>query len=92
MESTLIDLHRASDAEETYAICFATDPQKAWLTERGYGQKFEKIWSVELQSEHKPETLKVDWDSVMDRVIEAYRLSDPWIGNFSWPLLQSGCA
>jgi hypothetical protein len=88
MEATIVHLHKATDAEDAYALCVAGDKRESWRAERGFGQNFEKVWSVELQSDRRPNQLEVDWDAVLDRAIEAFNLSDPVIANFQWPTQQ----
>lgn len=85
MESNIIHLHKAIDAEDSYAICLNDDPRETWRAERGFGQRFEKVWSVELQSKAKPRVPAVNWEAVLDRAIQACSLSDPVVSNFTWP-------
>jgi hypothetical protein len=86
MESINVHLHKASDAEDGYALCVEGDGPGSWRAERGYGATFQKVWSVEVQSAERPDLNQVDWDSVLERLIEAYDLNDPVITRFTWPL------
>ena len=86
MDSTNILLLKASDAEDSYALAAEGDGQGVWRAQRGYGSVFENVWTVELQSEGRPELRQVDWDAVLERAVEAYDLNDPVIANFEWPL------
>jgi hypothetical protein len=81
METVTIQLYKARDAEEAYAIR-RPEPEN-WLARSGFGSQFEPVWTVEFQGSFSSEP--VDWQSVMDRAIEAYRLSDPIVTNFQWP-------
>jgi hypothetical protein len=86
MNSTNIHLLKASDAENSYAVTLEGDAQESRRAERGYGSAFDKVWTVELQSSKRPDLRQVDWDAVLERVIEAYDLNDPVIADFEWPL------
>lgn len=87
MHSTNVDLLKASDAADSYAVAAeGDDVQGPWRAERGYGSAFQKVWSVEFQSRTQPDLRQVDWDAVLDRAIEAYDLNDPIITDFEWPL------
>ena len=55
------------------------------LASIGFGSDFEPVWTVEIQGTEEVNDREVEWDSVLDRVIEAYRLSDPVITNLEWP-------
>src|SRR4051794_40505842 len=88
MESLTVHLHKAPDAEEAYALSLGHEP-KRWRAERGYGSEFQKVWTVELQSVRAPELDNVDWDAVLERVIEAADLNDPLISDFAWPLREN---
>jgi hypothetical protein len=87
MESVNVHLHKATDAEAAYALSL-DDVTKPWRAERGYGSTWDKIWTVELQSNRIPDLETVDWDAVLERVIEACDLNDPVIADFEWPLRQ----
>lgn len=91
MESISVHLHKSVDAEGSYALSLEGDQPQAWRIERGYGGKFEKIWSVELQSRSVPDLREVDWDPVLERIIEAYDLNDPVITEFAWPMRKASC-
>jgi len=86
MESITVHLYKAGDSEEAYALSIADQPETPWKAERGYGSSFQKVWSVELQAKKIPDFRQVDWDAVLERVIEAYDLNDPVITDFSWPM------
>jgi hypothetical protein len=88
MESIIAHLHKASDGEDSYALCLEGDDGQTWRAERGYGGTFQKVWSVEIQSAQAPLLARVDWDAVLERIIEAYDLNDPVITDFEWPLRQ----
>ena len=81
-----MDLYQAKDAEDSYAITIGQKGPPSWRAERGLGNQFEKAWTVELQSDHLPDLDKVDWEAVLERVIEAYDLNDPVVTDFQWPL------
>jgi hypothetical protein len=85
MESVTVLLHKATEAEDSYAICMEGDGEGTWRAQRGYGRDFERVWSVELQSESRPSPQEVDWEAVLGRMIEAYDMNDPLITDFSWP-------
>jgi hypothetical protein len=89
METRTVHLHRASDAEDSFALALEGDSSGTWRATRGFGQDFQRIWSVELQSERSPDVLFTDWDAVLERVIEAYDLNDPVITDFDWPRQQT---
>ena len=91
MESTYVHLFKASDGEDSYAIRLDGQVGATWRAQRVFGSTFQKVWSVELQGGHLPEPLEVDWDAVLERVIEAYDLNDPVITGFQWPLQKPGC-
>jgi hypothetical protein len=88
MESVTVHLHKATNGEDAYALAVEGDERSSWRAERGYGSAFQKAWSVELQSSTRPELARVDWDAVLDRVIEAHDLNDPVIAGFQWPLRE----
>jgi len=85
METMLVHLYQASDAEDCFALAIEGEPEETWRAVRGFGQKFQKVWSVELQSSEAPDFLRTEWDTVLERVIEAYDLNDPLITDFHWP-------
>ena len=85
MEKVNLQLYKAVDADEAYAIRFADD--QTWLARSGFGSQMEKVWSLEIQSESPADRNRVDWETVLERAVEAYRLSDPVITKFSWPEL-----
>ena len=83
----MVHLYQAKDADQSYGLRLAGDPLDTWRWERGYGKDFEKVWTVELQSEGEiPGNTQIDWEAVLDRVLEAYQLSDPVISNYHWPV------
>ena len=84
MEKITLQLFKARDAEESYAIRFPKEDR--WLARFGFGSQFEPAWNLELQCAKPLERYSVDWEVVLDRAIEAYRLSDPVITNFEWPI------
>jgi hypothetical protein len=43
---------------------------------------------VELQSQGTPKLSQGEWETVLERVLEAYSLNDPVITNFEWPLMK----
>jgi hypothetical protein len=83
MEKVNLQLFKAADAEEAYAIRFPKEQK--WLARSGFGSQLEPVWSLELQSETGVQLETVDWDVVLERAVEAYRLSDPVLTNFEWP-------
>ena len=91
METRTIHLYQAADAEDSFALAVEGDNPGSWRAARGFGQRFEKVWSVELQSKESPnisDILFTDWDAVLERAIEAYDLNDPVIVDFDWPRQQ----
>jgi hypothetical protein len=88
MESNNVDLFKASNTENSFAIRLEGDQFQAWRAERGLGQDYQKVWSVEIQSKEALDKRSIDWEAVLDRIIEAYTLSDPVISSFKWPLHQ----
>jgi hypothetical protein len=86
MQTATVHLYEAADAQDSFALKLEGDQAFTWRAAKGYGRKYQQAWTVELQSERIPELNRVDWDAVLDRVIEAYSLSDPLIANYSWPL------
>ncbi|MFO1501949.1 MAG: hypothetical protein U1G07_26835 [Verrucomicrobiota bacterium] len=89
MESIKVHLHQAIDAEDSFALSLGDDHPPPWWAERGFGRNFQMIWSVELESDSRPDVQQVDWDLVLQRVVEAYDLNDPVITDFVWPLRQT---
>jgi hypothetical protein len=83
MEKLALHLFKARDAEEAYAIRAPNDER--WLARSGFGSQFEPVWTLELQSDGAADQRAVDWDQVLERAVEAYRLSDPVLTNFQWP-------
>lgn len=83
MEKVNLQLYKAPDAEEAYAIRFPNTD--GWLARSGFGSQMEPIWTLELQSNQPVEQRHVNWGAVLERAIEAYRLSDPIVTNFNWP-------
>ncbi|MGV3772701.1 MAG: hypothetical protein ACO1QB_07350 [Verrucomicrobiales bacterium] len=89
MEVATIQLFQANDATDAYAIKLKGDGAATWRAQRGFGQTYDQVWSLELQSDGHPDWQNVDWDTVLDRVLEAYTLSDPVVTNFQWPALET---
>lgn len=85
MESCNVLLYQATDAEDSFALRLSTDPSRHWRAQHGFGKEYEQIWDVEFQSKSLPPFHLIQWDSVLQRAIEAYNLSDPVITNFAWP-------
>ena len=83
MEKVNLQLFKARDAEEAYAIRFPQEER--WLARSGFGSQLEHAWNLEIQSEAPLDRYTVDWEAVLDRAVEAYRLSDPVVTNFDWP-------
>lgn len=87
-----LHLYKAQDGLDAYAIANGTSRECAkpstWLAQKGFGSDFEKVWSLELQSASEPSGA-INWESVLDRAIEAYHLSDPVISQFEWPQLAT---
>ncbi len=88
MNSTIVHLHKARDAEDSWALNVVGDISGVWRAEKGFGGTFEKVWSLELQSREAPDLRAVDWDAVLERAIIACDLSDPLIADFQWPVKQ----
>jgi hypothetical protein len=88
MEARTVHLYQAGDAEDSFALSLEGDNPGVWRAVRGFGQKFQRVWSVELQSNQPADILFTDWDGVLERVIEAYDLNDPVITDFEWPRQQ----
>jgi hypothetical protein len=88
MDSKSIHLHKAKDAEDSWAINLVGDHSGVWRAQKGFGQNFEKVWSLELQSPQAPDLAQTDWDVLLDRAIEAYDMNDPIIAKFQWPIRQ----
>jgi hypothetical protein len=85
MNSLTVELFKARDAEDSFALLRAGDPKGSWRAVTGFGSDFGREWSVELQSHDLPEQNEVDWNSVLERVIEAAEMSDPVITEYQWP-------
>lgn len=81
-------LHQAADAEDSYAISLPGDAKGKWRAEKGFGQKFAQVWTVEFHSGQPPSLPVTDWDQVLTRAIEAYTMNDPVIMNYEWPQLD----
>ena len=88
MEKVSLQLFKAIDAEEAYAIRFPREQK--WLARSGFGSQLEPVWSLELESEAPVDHETIDWDVVLQRAIEAYRLSDPVVTGFEWPRIPNG--
>ena len=87
MEKVSLQLYRARDADEGFGLRFPREDK--WLARSGFGSDFQPVWTVEIQSVQRVDPKRVDWESVLDRAIEAYRLSDPVITNFEWPIVTT---
>ena len=83
MRKVNLQLHKARDAEESYALKFPAEEK--WLARSGFGSELDSVWSLEVQTEDDFARDKVNWEAVLDRAIEAYRLSDPVVTNFQCP-------
>jgi len=90
METTVF-LHEAKDAANSYALSLAGDSPGAWRAEKGFGQRFEQVWSIDFETAEAPSLQAVDWDEVLMRAIEAYSMNDPVITNYDWPKLAASC-
>ena len=88
MESCNVLLFQATDATDSYALKFPSDPADQWRAQSGFGKEFQQVWAIELQSDSLPDFQRVNWDAVLERSIEAFNLSDPVITNFEWPQVQ----
>ena len=86
MNTRIVHLHRGKDAEDAWAINLVGDKSGVWRAERGFGNNFEQVWSLELQSESEPDFQSVDWDALLERAINAYDLRDPIMTDFNWPI------
>jgi hypothetical protein len=87
MQTTTVYLHQAEDAEDGYALSLPGDADESWRAEKGFGQKFRRVWTLEFHTAEPPSLQAIDWDAVLTRAIEAYSLNDPVITNYTWPLL-----
>jgi hypothetical protein len=86
MKTLFIELHKARDAEGSYAIRVRGEDR--WRAVKGFGSDFEKVWTVEFQGPEIPNDSEVSWVSVLERSIEASRLSDPVVLNVNWQSLN----
>src|SRR4051812_30630920 len=84
MQSTIVHLHEGDG--DSWAINLTGDLAETHRTQKGFGSKFKKVWSLELQSLELPDYSLVDWDAVLERAIYAYDMNDPLISNYEWPL------
>ena len=87
MENVAVQLFKARDAEEAYAIRFPREER--WLARSGFGSQLEPVWTLEIQSVEVIDLKSVDWNQILERAIEAYRLSDPVLTNFDWPVAKT---
>ena len=87
MEKVALQLFKARDAEEAYAIRFPREER--WLARSGFGSQLEPVWALEIQSEEAIDLKSVNWDQMLERAIEAYRLSDPVLTSFDWPMAKT---
>jgi hypothetical protein len=87
MENVAVQLFKARDAEEAYAIRFPREER--WLARSGFGSQLEPVWTLEIQSVEVIDLKSVDWNQILERAIEAYRLSDPVLTNFDWPMAKT---
>jgi hypothetical protein len=87
MEKVSLQLYKARDADEAFGLRFPREDK--WLARTGFGSDFEPIWTLEIQSAQPADRPRVDWENVLNRAVEAYRLSDPVITNFDWPALTT---
>ena len=83
MSKPNVQLYKARDADDGYGI--RLQAEQPWLSRSGFGSHFEPVWTVEVESELPPHRETVNWEAVLDRVVEAYRLSDPILTGFQWP-------
>jgi hypothetical protein len=88
MNSKIVHLHKATDAEDAWAINLVGDFSGVWRAQRGFGQNFQKIWSLELQSDTEPDLAHVDWDAVLEQAILSADMNDPIVPDFHWPMKQ----
>lgn len=82
---TTVFLYQAADADDSYAISLPGDARAKWRAEKGFGQKFKQVWTIEFQTAEPPSLNAIDWDQVLNRAIEAYTMNDPIITNYTWP-------
>jgi hypothetical protein len=87
MHTSTVFLHEAGDAVDAYALALPGDVAGSWRAQKGFGGKFHRVWTLDLQSDEPLPIQAVDWDAVLVRAIEAYNMRDPVITNFEWPLL-----
>ena len=83
MEKVSLQLFKARDADEAFGLRFPREDK--WLARTGFGSDYQSVWNIEIQSTQPADRTRVDWEDVLERAIEAYRLSDPVITNFEWP-------
>lgn len=88
MESCTIHLYQATDAEGSFALRLPSDPPDRWRAQTGFGRTFQKIWSIDFQSASTPDQRLINWETVLERAVEAFNLSDPVITNFDWPQVE----
>lgn len=82
-EKVTLQLYKARDAEEAYALRFPQEDR--WLARTGFGSHLNLVWTIEVQSEVAMDRTSVNWEAVLKRAIEAHRLNDPVLTNFEWP-------
>lgn len=75
-----VELHQARDAEESYGI--RLPGENGWRARSGFGSQYELVWKVEFQCVEELDLETADWEPILGRTIEAYRLSDPVVTNF----------
>jgi hypothetical protein len=83
MNSISIELAKARDAENSFGIRPVGNDH--WLARTGFGSDLQPVWTVEIQGNLPSDKEAVDWDMVLSRIVEAYRLNDPVITGFDWP-------
>ena len=82
MNAVILQLFQATDADNSYAL--RVSGETGFRTARGFGQDFQEIWMVEVQSESEPDLTNVNWEHLLDRVVEAHEMCDPVLSNFDW--------
>ena len=89
MNSLSLQLFKAQDAVDSFALALPNDPAATWRAQTGFGSDFQPIWTLELQSANPADLRLIDWNSVLERAVEAYQLNDPVISNYAWPTSTS---
>jgi hypothetical protein len=82
MKTLSVEVFKARDSDESYAIRAKGDEH--WRAVTGYGSNFEKIWTVDFEGPVPSDLSSIHWEAILDRAVEAYRLSDPLVTTVDW--------